>query len=365
MVSCRLLYLIGELRQGGSERQLYYLLQAIDRKRCRPGVAVWRFSDKDPYVQRIGALGVPIFPLPSESTRIGKLWYLRRLANQIGAELVHSYSYHTNFAAYWCAVGTSRIGIGTIRSDLALAQNETGTLLGYLCARWPRSQIFNNSAAAKMAQVCPPIIAPRKIFVVRNGIDTEAFRYAPLSFSGAAVILSIGSLFPVKRLDRLLGAARALKKRRLAFSLKIVGDGPLQAKLEEQICAMDLADNTSLVGCSDDIPALLSSSTFLVHTSESEGLPNVIMEAMACGRAVVATDVGDVSYLVQDGVNGFLVAPDDSEALVDRIASLIKDRALCRRMGDAGRTKVEQEFGLDRLLRETFKAYFDAGWENR
>jgi glycosyltransferase involved in cell wall biosynthesis len=99
-----------------------------------------------------------------------------------------------------------------------------------------------------------------------------------------------------------------------------------------------------------------------VHTSDSEGCPNVVMEAMACGRAVVATDAGDVPTLVEDGKTGFVVPRGDEATLLARLVTLMTDHDLCRRMGEAGRAKAEQQFGLDRLVSETLAAYRAMGW---
>jgi glycosyltransferase involved in cell wall biosynthesis len=88
------------------------------------------------------------------------------------------------------------------------------------------------------------------------------------------------------------------------------------------------------------------------------------MEAMACGRAVVATDAGDVPELVEDGKTGFVVNRGDDAMLTDCMAALITNHALCRRMGEAGRAKAEREFGLDRLVSETLAAYRSMGWKD-
>ena len=99
---CRILFLVGQLGPGGLERQLYYLLRSMDRERFQPAVVVWNFSREDVYVSRIGALRVPIYALP-EGSRISKLAELTQLVRRLNPEIVHSYTFFTNFAAYWSA----------------------------------------------------------------------------------------------------------------------------------------------------------------------------------------------------------------------------------------------------------------------
>src|SRR5438093_258695 len=100
-MSCGLLYLIGELHTGGSERQLCYLLRKMDRERYKPAVAVWNYSDNDIHVPLIRALDVPLYSLPRRRSRVAKLAALRSLVRELEPEVVHSWSFYTNFAAYW------------------------------------------------------------------------------------------------------------------------------------------------------------------------------------------------------------------------------------------------------------------------
>ena len=134
--------------------------------------------------------------------------------------------------------------------------------------------------------------------------------------------------------------------------------------LRQQAQERGVADNLQFIGHMDDIPKLISEASFLVHTSESEGCPNAVMEAMACGRAVVATDVGDVALLIDDMKTGFVVHPRDDAMLIDRIATLISNRDLCSLMGKAARGKAEKEFGLGRVVSDTLNAYKAAGWKD-
>jgi glycosyltransferase involved in cell wall biosynthesis len=241
------------------------------------------------------------------------------------------------------------------------AEKETGPLLAKLNGRWPRYQVFNNAVAAKMARDSRRYFTPKHLFVVRNGIDLQHFRSAPLVPRERVHIVGVGTLLPVKRWDRLLRAASMLRQQGHDFLVEIVGDGPLRAFLLKEVNRLGLTRCVEFPGYRENIPDLLAEATFVVHTSDSEGCPNVIMEAMACGRAVVATDVGDIPYLIENEKTGFVVPRDNEAILAKRMATLITDRELCCVMGRAGRIKAEQELSLDRLVAQTFAIYRKAG----
>jgi glycosyltransferase involved in cell wall biosynthesis len=144
---------------------------------------------------------------------------------------------------------------------------------------------------------------------------------------------------------------------------RIAGNGPLRACLEKQIEEMSISRVIELVGAIDDVPAFLKGAKFFVHTSSSEGCPNVVMEAMACGLPVIAMEAGDIRYLVEDSKTGFVVQQGDEMALAERVLQLLRDDELCLHMGLAGRVKAEQEFRLERLVSQTLAVYRDAGWK--
>jgi glycosyltransferase involved in cell wall biosynthesis len=360
-MDCRILYLIGQLHSGGSERQLFYLLREIDRSRYRPAVAVWNFSEKDTYLAKIRDLGVPVYSFQSTVSARAKLLALRRMVKELGPTIVHSYSFYLNFAAHWSVRETPVTAIGSMRSALQLDKQINGWILSKLSACLPHKQIYNSFAAARFAANSKSYFTPRHLYVVQNGVDLLIFRPSHLSPARPANILGVGSLVEVKRWDRLLAAAEELNRRNFDFSLHIVGDGPLRGSLEQVAQDRGISDRFDLRGYSDDIASLLSNATFLVLSSDAEGCPNVIMEAMACGRAVVTTDVGDAPRLVEDGTTGFVVPCGDDAMLVERMATLLNDYELCKRMGEAGRAKAEREFGLDRMVENTLAVYRAVG----
>jgi glycosyltransferase involved in cell wall biosynthesis len=364
-MNCRLLYVIGELHTGGSERQLCYLLRAMDRERYKPAVAVWNYSERDIHVPLIRGLDVPIFPLPQVRARAAKLRALRTLVRQLQPEVVHSWSFYTNFAAYWTAWGTGAVSVGSVRSDFLRAVRECGTVLGRLSARWPSNQICNNLSAAQTVRgLRSRFFVPGKPTVVPNAIDLDQFCAFPIPTQPPVRMLGIGYLIPVKRWEWLLIAVHQLKERGISCLVQIAGDGPLRSDLQQRAEDLGLSGCVQFLGHIDDVPGLLADAAFVVHTADSEGCPNAVMEAMACGRAVIAADAGDISSLIEHGKTGFVVRRGDTAALVTCMERLISEPGLCRTMGEAARARAERTFDLDGLVRKTFEVYRASGWRD-
>lgn len=360
VAEARLLYLVGDLGPGGLQRQLLYLLGTMDQQRYKPAIVVWSYRHDDVFVPEFHGLGLPLYPLPCYLSPAKKMMMLRRIVKILKPEVVHSYSFYTNVAAQCGVIGMPCTCIGSIRNDF-LHELKRGRILGRISARWPRSQICNSQAASQSIGVSQKMFQPHTHYIVRNGLDVEKF-IVKEELPRFPRLLAVGRLSPEKRWDRLLKAVGSLQQRGIDFELSVVGIGPLWEQLQAQVRALDLQKHVTFLGHRKDIPALLGESTCLVNTAEHEGCPNIVMEAMACGRAVLATDAGDVGLLVEDARTGFVVPRNDQDLLVERLQTLIQDFALCHRMGSAGRIKAENEFAMERLVSETFDVYRREGW---
>jgi glycosyltransferase involved in cell wall biosynthesis len=363
-MDCRLLYIVGGVRAGGVERQITFLLEALARRGLGPGLVIWSHQEDAFFTDRLKAMGVPYIAFGLEMSALRKLAELRHVVlRQTALEVIHSYSFYTNFAAFRGAWGTHAIAVGALQSDFVSERAAAGPVLGRLSARWPRRVISNNEAAARRAEGAN-FFRPRVIEVVRNGLDLTQFseRTAP---PDAPTFIAVGRLDRDKRLDLLLSAFAVVLKKRPTASLRIVGDGPMSRDYQALAESLGVGASARFLGIRRDIPELLSSSSAFVHPSDIEGCPNAVMEAMACARAVVATDSGDVPHLVEEGASGFVVSRGDSIGLADRMIRLIDCPERCRDMGRAGRRKAEREFGLDRLIDNTLLAYERLGWKRR
>jgi glycosyltransferase involved in cell wall biosynthesis len=136
-----------------------------------------------------------------------------------------------------------------------------------------------------------------------------------------------------------------------------VGDGPLRNSLEQLAQALGVSDHVAFLGTRSDVPALLQQVTIGVNSSQNEGFPNAIIEYMAANLPVVATNVGGVPELVIDGETGTLVPSDNPSALADALLYLLRTPVVARRMGAAGRRRVEEHFTAQRMVRETEAVY--------
>ena len=198
------------------------------------------------------------------------------------------------------------------------------------------------------------------VVVIRNGIDVSRFPPAMAHGDVRAALgladedfvwLAIGRLTEQKAYPNLLRAFSTVVDSLPRSKLVIVGRGPLRAELESLVRALDLRDSVSFLGFRDDVPVLLTAADAMVMASRYEGMPNVVMEALAAGLPVVGTDVGAMSELISEGVNGYLVPPSDPPALASAMTKLalvpLEERI---EMGKRGRNLVRGLCDLETVM---------------
>lgn len=171
------------------------------------------------------------------------------------------------------------------------------------------------------------------------------------------VIGTAGRLVPVKGIDVLIKAAALIVEQNSAVAVLIAGDGPERVALEQQVIKAGLSDNVQLVGFRDDITDFLNCLDLFVMSSHHEGIPMVLLEAMALQKPVVSTDVGGVGEIVADGQSGLLVPAGDESALAETCLRLLKDPAERNRLGNEAKKRVHEEFSVDILKDRVINLY--------
>ena len=166
----------------------------------------------------------------------------------------------------------------------------------------------------------------------------------------APVVVTVCQLRPEKALEVLVSAASRLHPEFPELAVLVAGDGREETALRDQIRREGVEDVVKLLGTRMDVPDLLAGSDVAVCCSDFEGTPLSVMEYMAAGRAVVATDVGGLGELIEDSVHGLLVPPRDPGALAGAIAKLLRDPEGRHRMGARGKDRQGREFDLESMV---------------
>ncbi len=207
-------------------------------------------------------------------------------------------------------------------------------------------------------------IAPECVRFLPNGIAPmpaggRELRDELGGTSEIGLIGALGRLEPQKRHDDLIRAVALLKREGIRVRCLIAGHGPDEDALRRLIEELGLGEDVRLLGHRDDIAGVIRALDVAVLSSVFEGSPLAVMEYMACAAPIVATAVGGVPDLIEDGVHGLLVPPRDPQALAGAIRRLLKDRALALRLGQAASERQRAEFDLDGVVRRLEALYLE------
>jgi glycosyltransferase involved in cell wall biosynthesis len=201
-------------------------------------------------------------------------------------------------------------------------------------------------------------IAPRKICTVRNGIDVSLFSFVGPQAKGPAVM--VGRLCQDKDVETLVRAVALVAPDFPAFRLVVAGDGECLPPLKRLTAELLLEEQVRFLGEVRDIPALLAGASLFVLPSVTEGISLTLLEAMARGLPVVATDIGGNPEVVLDGQTGFLAPPRQPHRLSERIVQLLMQPQLAMEMGRQGRQRVMTHFTASQMVTEYEVVYYSA-----
>jgi glycosyltransferase involved in cell wall biosynthesis len=361
-----ILHLIVELSVGGAQSALLRLLGSLDRKRFTPQVACF-YNSNSLVAQQIRALGILVTDLHMPSNyRIDAIFRLHRLLCRERIVILHTWMFHANL--------TGRI-TGWLANVPIVITSRRNTNIGgnarEFINRWTScldQKVIAVSEAARQAEIFRAGVPAEKVITIYNGIDPAPYQITDHRVAArlrqslgipanSLLIGTVSRLHPQKGIDCLLSALLPVRERFPEVRLLLAGDGELRPVLQTRAVELGLAETVIFTGMRTDIPEFLAALDLFVLPSLWEGLPNVLLEAMAARKAIVATAVGGTTELIRHGENGLLVPPQDTAGLSDAILNLLSDHNKRSQMGNMGYRRVCRDFSLTKMVKSTEAVY--------
>lgn len=351
----RVAFCITELDPGGAERALTQLVCGLDRTEWEPHVIC--LGPRGAFADVLESAGVPAICLNARGTfsvpRV--LWQLTGELRRLRPALLQTFLFHANILG---RIAARLAGVKVVVSGLRVAEHRSAWY-GRI-DRWTNSLVNVNVCVSHgVATFSENEVGLRrsKLVVIPNAVDVDRFASATpadlTSFgipSGSRVLISIGRLEHQKGIDVLIEAIPKIDSLPGDVHFLIVGNGPDAKRLQDQAAELGLNRCVHFANRRDDVPQLLASSTALILPSRWEGMPNVVLEAMAAGKPVIASRVEGVDELVREGITGRTVSPENPESLAAQIGCLLENKSFVDTAGSHAQQLVKERFTTQEMI---------------
>lgn len=360
MHKVKILSIITGLNTGGAEMMLYKTIKNIDRSKFEPvvvsllpGGAVSEYIKKE---------NIPVYSLDLNGAKslIKSSMRLKKIIKKHKPMIIHSYMFHADMLARVIGkISKVPIIISSVRNENIGGKNRE-RIMKLTDKLTDCVTVVCQAAAIKL--IDSKVIKKEKTQVIYNGIELEWFNENEAKENSDDIagfnILSIGRLHKQKNFPLLIESIADLVTSYPSIKVFIAGEGEDSEKIEKVVKENDLDNHISLLGRRSDINELLNKSDLFVLPSFWEGMPNVVLEAMAASKPVVCTDVGGASEIIENGKTGYLIPSNDKNSMKKTIIKIIKmkkgDRVI---MGNLGRKRVEESFSIEETVKQTESLY--------
>jgi len=363
MQPVNILHVISKLPVGGVENQLLMLLRKYDRKKLSP--LVCSLSDKGEIGEELEEAGIEVIPLKKlkhrfDWTIVKDIYSIIKTRN---IKIVRTHQYHANLygrLAAWLAKVPCIVA--SVHNVYTRDKKFHRRIINKFLARFT-DKVVAVSETVKKDILKYDGLAEDKIMVIYNGIDLNSFSDAnrnlmrsKLGISSEAIVVgTVGRLTLQKGQKYLIDAVSTLREKFPQIVLLFVGDGPLRDELGNHIKTLGIDMNVIFLGTRRDIPQILSAMDIFVLPSLWEGLPSALIEAMASGKPIIATDIPPIKEIVNSEKVGILVPPKNSTAIADSIEFLLHDKSIAENISNTAKEKVFSIFNIE----TTAKHYTD------
>lgn len=352
--------LANRLAIGGAELNL---LSLLEHGLAKEEVVLVLFKQGSSLINRARRTGIRIIELNYDiKHRMLFVQSLYRVLQKLNPDVVHAILPGPSSYAllYKLVKPRTRVILNLHGSFLMMDKRRQ-----YLDARFWRmaDRIIVPSNFSKEEHIRIARISPDKISVIQNGLDSDRFRKIPIASSDEQEVHFgiIARLVPLKGHKILLHAFAKIIHCHPKSQLIIVGDGPARSTLETLATELGIKHNTRFTGNLENIPEILREIHVAILPSFTENFPISVLEALAAGRPVIATNVGGIPEAIDDGKNGFLIPTGDPDSLASAMLRFIENPALIDRFGSAARNRVLKQYTVQRNLKELLVVYHRAG----
>jgi glycosyltransferase involved in cell wall biosynthesis len=365
MAKKRILFLVNKLNRGGAEKQLFLI---VNNLKNHYEFSIAALKGKGDFERPFERLDIPIYHyniiegsilLPINMLKLVKFLSFVRSEKP---SIIHSWLFHPNLIACICKLHIRGVRLVTSKRNSNFWYKKQHFLVNRLVYKESNKVVVNAFFLKKEILVYNNIDG--KIVVIPNGIDTSVGEgeteidssVSQLRREGKVIIGSIGRFAPQKRYEDIITAAEGVVKKNRKAHFFFLGGRCSIEKYKTRIRELEL---DSYVTIKDEVenvyPYLKGFDIFLISSSH-EGMPNVIMEAMVMGKPIIATKVGGVTDLIEDGNNGILVPPFRPDKIAKAIETLLGDKKLQRRFATNNKKKI-REFSINKMISNVADMY--------
>ena len=312
--------------------------------------------------------GLDLIPLaPATEMDLAAAWRLSRLVKQLKPDVIHAHDPHGVAMAALALTMGGGSRTASPSPPLVASRRVDFHMKGNALSRWKYRQVdcFVCASDAIRNMVIADGVPAERAVTIHEGIDLEHAAAAPPADlhaelwlpHHAPIVGNVAALVPHKGQRHLVDAAAVVVRQVPDARFVIAGEGELRPQLERQIRDHGLEKHVFLAGFRPDILSIHKAFDLFVMSSVTEGLGTSLLDAMACGKPIVATTAGGMPEVVADGETGLLVPPRDDQALAAAIVTLLKDEPRRRAMGEAGERRVRERFSAERMVQNTLDLY--------
>lgn len=363
------LYMVDSLEVGGIQRLLLEIVRRLNKDQFRP--LVYSFQPGGMLEKDLADAGAIVmgrdFQRRKNPLEIGRaIQHFQGVMQGERVDILHTQNFITHtFGCLPAKLAGVPVVVNTVHS-MEVWKKWFHLTIDHLTYK-VSDKIIAVSEAVKCHLIEKEGLDPEKIVVIYNGISPEPFqggvnvekqRRGLRLDRGSPVVGTVARLVPRKGVQILLEAVPTILAQEPSAHFLFVGDGPLKEQLMHRATQLSVSDRVSFLGTRSDVPELLQIiDLFVLPSSEREGFGLALVEAMAAGKPVVATRLGSIPEVVEEGITGLLVPPGDSRALACAIRAMLEDRERAREMGERGRQRVVARFDIQRTVHELESLY--------